>query len=86
MKLPQIHAEVAGLRIRQWQMKVVQQRRYVGAAGLALCQVADHDQMRNSQRRHQRLGWPRMNLVVQGRALRVLLQLSPPQRPLRASS
>ena len=74
LKLAQIHAEIALLRIGQRQVQIAQQRRQMGPALLALSPVAHHHHMGDRQRCTQRLGRAGVHLVVQRQPLRMLGQ------------
>jgi hypothetical protein len=63
-------------------MVVARQRGDMGATGLALLRIADHDNVRDTQGHTHRLGRTGVNLVVQRNALRMLV--NPQQRLLPA--
>jgi len=71
----QVHAEMAGLRVGQRQVTLMQQHRHMRPAGVALGRIAQHDHVRDRQRRGQSLRRPGMNFIVQGDPLRVLWQV-----------
>ena len=71
----QVHAQVDAVGIRLRQVMVAQQRRQVCAAGLALLRVRHHHDVRQRQRRAHRLRRPGVDLVVQRRALRMVLRM-----------
>ena len=75
MECAQVHPKVTGLRIWQWQVMVAQQSRDVHATGFTLRLVTHHNDVRDRQRRSQRLRRPGVNFVVQGGALRMLRQM-----------